>query len=201
MKLYSAPGSCSTASNIALLEAGADFEVIKLDLTTDRLLPDGRHLNDINPKGYVPVLELDDGTLLTENVAILQFIADQFPESKLAPPNGTMARTRLQEWLSFVNSEVHKTMSVFYNPKLPQEMRDFFMQRLGTRLTYIDAHLDGKNFLLGDSCSVADYYLFVVCSWAPRHKIDLSGYEKILAWQTRVAARPVVQEVMSALKS
>ena len=86
MKLYSAPGSCSTASNIVLLEAGADFEVVKLNLKTDRLLPDGRHLNDVNPKGYVPVLELDDGTLLTENVAILQYLADQFPDTKLAPP-------------------------------------------------------------------------------------------------------------------
>jgi glutathione S-transferase len=200
MKLYSALGSCSTASNIALLEAGADFEVIKLNLATDRLLPDGRHLNDVNPKGYVPVLELDDGTLLTENVAILQYIADQFPKSQLAPPNGTMARVRLQEWLSFVNSEVHKTMSNFYNPRLPPEMRDFFNQRLGTRFDYIDAHLDGKNFLLGGDCSVADYYLFVVCSWAPRLKVDLSGYKNILEWQARVAARPAVQEVMSALQ-
>ena len=200
MKLYSAPGSCSTASNIVLLEAGADFEVIKLNLKTDRLLPDGRHLNDVNAKGYVPVLELDDGTFLTENVAILQYLADQFPHTKLAPPNGTMARVRLQEWLSFVNSEVHKIMSNFQNPLLPQEMRDFFKQRLGTRFAYIDAHLDGREFLLDDDCSIADYYLYVVCSWAPGHKVDLSGYNNLLAWQARVAARPAVQEVMSALK-
>lgn len=199
MKLYSAPGSCSSASNIALLEAGADFEVIKLNLRTDRKLPDGRHLNDINPKGYVPVLELDDGTLLTENVALLQYIADQFPESKLAPPNGTMERVRLQEWLAFVNSEVHKTMSNFYNPILPQEMREFFLQRLSDRLAYIDTRLAGKDYLMGDQFTVADCYLFIVVSWAPRFDYDLSGFENLLAWQSRVARRAAVQEVMSAL--
>ena len=199
MKLYSAPGSCSTASNIALLEAGADFEVIKLNLKTDRLLPDGRHLNDINPKGYVPVLELDDGTLLTENVAMLQYIADQFPESKLAPPNGTMERVRMQEWLSYVNTEIHKIMSNFHNPILPEEMREFFKQRLAMRFAYVDEHLAGKKFLLGDQHSVADYYLLIVTSWAPGHKVDLSAYENISAWQARVAERPAVQKVMSAL--
>ena len=199
MKLYSAPGSCSTASNIALLEAGADFEVIKLNLKTDRLLPDGRHLNDVNPKGYVPVLELDDGTLLTENVAMLQYIADQFPESKLAPPNGTMERVRMQEWLSYVNTEIHKIMSNFHNPILPAEMREYFKQRLLMRFAYVDEHLAGKKFLLGDQHSVADYYLFIVASWAPGHKVDLSAYQNIAAWQARVAERPAVREVMSAL--
>ncbi len=199
MKLYSAPGSCSTASNIALLEAGADFEVIKLNLKTDRLLPDGRHLIDVNPKGYVPVLELDDGTLLTENVAILQYIADQFPESKLAPPNGTLERVRMQEWLSYVNSEIHKIMSMFHIPILPAEMREFFKQRLAMRFAYIDEHLAGKKFLLGHQHNVADYYLFIVASWAPGHKVDLSAYENIAAWQARIATRPAVRKVMSAL--
>jgi glutathione S-transferase len=198
MKLYSAPGSCSSASNIALLEVGAKFEVIKLNLKGDRLLPDGRHLTDLNPKGYVPVLELDDGTLLTENVAILQYIADQFPDSKLAPPNGTMARVRMQEWLSFVNTEIHKTMSNFYNPILPAEMREYFMQSLALRFAYIDKHLAGNEYLLGEKHSVADFYLFIVASWAPGHKVDLSAYKNLAAWQTRIAERPAVHEVMSA---
>ena len=120
MKLYTSPGSCSSASHIVLLEAGADFELVKLNLKTDRILPDGRHLNDINPKGYVPVLELDDGSMLTENVAILQYIADQYPDSKLAPPNGTIERTRLHEWLGFINSEIHKSLSnIFKSAKIP----------------------------------------------------------------------------------
>jgi glutathione S-transferase len=197
MKLYSSPGSCSSASHIALLEAGADFELIKLNLSTDRKLPDGRHLDDINPKGYVPVLELADGTLLTENVAILQYIADQFPESKLAPPNGTIERVRLQEWLAFINSEVHKTCSNFFNPNLPEEMRSFFTQRLDKRFDYINTQLDDKNYLLGEQFTVADCYLFIVASWAPIFNYDLSCYQNVLFWQARVGERETVKQVMA----
>lgn len=193
MKLYSAPGSCSSASHIALLEAGASFEVIKLNLRSDRTLPDGRHLNDINPKGYVPVLELKDGSLLTENVAILQYIADQYPQSKIAPENGTMERYRLQEWLAFISSEVHKVIGSFFNSKLPVEMREIVTSQLNRRFDYIDKQLKGKLFLMGDRFTVADAYLYIVSSWAPGLNYDLSNYVNVLAWQMRVADRDSVR--------
>ncbi|MBT5032613.1 MAG: glutathione transferase GstA [Proteobacteria bacterium] len=195
MKLYTSPGSCSSASHIALLEAGADFELVKLNLKTDRMLPDGRHLNDINPKGYVPVLELDDGSLLTENVAILQYIADQYPESKLAPPNGTLERTRLQEWLGYINSEVHKTFGAFFNPALPDDMRTFYTQRLDIRLAYIDSRLESNDYLMGDQFTVADGYLFIVTGWSDFLGYDLSPQKNILAWRERVGKRETVKEV------
>jgi len=195
MKLYTSPGSCSSASHIALLEAGADFELVKLNLKTDRILPDGRHLNDINPKGYVPVLELDDGELLTENVAILQYIADQYPDSGLAPPNGTIERTRLHEWLGFINSEIHKGFSNFFNPNLPEEMREFVTQRLNSRFEYVDSQLIDRDFLLGDQFTVADAYLYVICAWSPMFGYDLSPYKNVLDWQTRVGERDTVKEV------
>ena len=195
MKLYTSPGACSSASHIALLEAGADFDLVKLNLKTNRLLPDGRHLNDINPKGYVPVLELDDGSLLTENVAILQYIADQYPDSKLAPPNGTLERSRLHEWLGFINSEVHKTFSNFFNPNLPEDMRAFFTQRLDARFAYIDSWLADKDYLLGDQFTVADCYLFIIAGWAPMLGYDLSPQNNVQAWQARIGERPTVKEV------
>lgn len=195
MKLYSAPGTCSSASHIALLEAGVDFELIKLNLRTDRILPDGRHLNDINPKGYLPVLELDDGSLLTENIAILQYIADKHPNSNLAPASGTMERTRLHEWLGYINSEVHKTFGIFFIPTLPEEMKTLFTQRLNSRLDYVDSSLNGNDFLLGDQFTIADAYLFIVCGWAPVLKYDLSSFGNILAWQAKIAERPAVKEV------
>ena len=197
MKLDTSPGSCSSASHIALLEAGADFELVKLNLRTDRILPDGRHLNDINPKGYVPVLELDDGALLTENVAILQYIADQFPDSKLAPPNGTIERTRLHEWLGYISSEVHKTFSNFFNPKLPDDMRAFFTGRLDARLGYIDSCLSDSEYLMGDQFTVADCYLFIISRWSPNLGYDLSPQKKIAAWQARVGERDTVKEVLA----
>ncbi|MDH3418012.1 MAG: glutathione transferase GstA [Gammaproteobacteria bacterium] len=195
MKLYTSPGSCSSASHIALLEAGADFELVKLNLKTDRILPDGRHLNDINPKGYVPVLELDDGELLTENVAILQYIADRYPDSELAPPNGTIERTRLHEWLGFINSEIHKGFSNFFNPNLPEEMRRFVTQRLNGRFAYVDSQLKDRDYLLGDKFTVADAYLFIVCSWSPMFDFDLSPYKNVINWQSRISERDTVKEV------
>lgn len=197
MKLYSSPGSCSSASHILLLEAGADFEIEKLDLRTDRQMADGRHLNEVNPKGYVPVLELDDGSLLTENVAILQFIADQYPDSNLAPANGTMERYRLQEMLAFISTEIHKTIGNFMNPKLPDDMRAFFTQRLNGRFDYINTQLNGKDYLLGEQFTVVDPYLFIICSWAPMVGYDLSPYENVVAWQARVGARDSVKKALA----
>lgn len=195
MKLYSSPGSCSSASHIALLEAGASFEVIKLNLRSDRKLPDGRHLNDINPKGYVPVLELDNGSLLTENIAILQYIADQYPHAGLAPENGTMERYRLQEWLAFIATEVHKSIGNFFNPKLPDEMREIITSKLNGRFDYIDMQLKEKMFLMGDRFTIADCYLYIVSSWSTKLNYDLSKYANVLAWQKRVADRDSVRKV------
>ncbi len=194
MKLYSAPSSCSVASHIALLEAGADFEVVKVDLQGDRKLPDGRRLIDLNPKGYVPVLELDDGELLTENTAILQYIADRYEHSKLAPPNNTLQRVRLQEWLGFINSEVHKTFGLFFVPDLPEQMRSILFQRLDKRYEYIDSHLQSNDYLLAEQFTVADCYLFVISAWAPMLNYDLSRFASVLSWQSRIGERAAVQK-------
>ena len=195
MKLYNAPKSCSFASQIALIEAGQKFELIDLNLRSDRKLPDGRHLNDVNPKGYVPVLELDDGNILTENVAVLQYIADLNPAAGLAPPAGTLARYRLQEWLSFIATEIHKTISNYFNPKLPADMRPLVKERLDQRFKYVEDMLNGRTYLMGDTFTVADCYLFVVCSWAPMVQYDLSRFGNLLAWQKRVAERKAVKAV------
>ena len=198
MKLYSSPGSCSSASHISLLESGIDFELVKLNLRSDRLLPDGRHLDDINPKGYVPVLELDNGEILTENVAILQYIADQAPESNLAPPNGTLERSRLQEWLGYINSEIHKSFGLMFIPDLPAEVREILTQRLNKRLGYVEDRIAVTEFLMGDNFTVADAYLFIVLSWAPMLKFDLSAWPNIARWQAHVAERESVKEVKAA---
>lgn len=196
MKLYNSPGSCSSASHIALLESGEKFEVIKLDLKSDRKLPDGRTLTDINPKGYVPVLELDDGSFLTENVAVLLYIADQNPESALAPLSDTTARYHLLEWLAFINSEIHKSMGMFFNPKLPEEMRPLLTANLDRRYAYIDERLSGGKFLMGDTFTVADAYLFIVSRWAPGVKYDMSEFANLQAWQKRVGDRESVKKAL-----
>jgi glutathione S-transferase len=198
MKLYSHPGSCSSASHISLIEAGLDHETIELDLRSDRLLPDGRHLADINPKGYVPVLELDNGELLTENVAILQYIADQAPDSGLAPANGTLERYRLQEWLGYTNCEIHRILSFFMNPDLPQEMRESLTERVNNRIAYIDEHLADHSFIMGDQFTVADAYLFIVLSWTGMVNLDISQFSNIAAWQGRVGERESVKEALAA---
>lgn len=196
MKLYSSPGSCSSASQICLLEAGIDCEVVKLDLHGDRQLPDGRHLNDINPKGYVPVLELDNGELLTENVAILQYIADQKPEAALAPPNGTLARSRLQEWLGFIAAEVHKSLGALFNPHLPADAKPVMVERFKQCAAYLDKQLANREFLMGDHFSVADAYLFIVLSWCPMLEVDLTPYPRLCAYRDRIAQRESVKTAL-----
>lgn len=131
MKLYTHPGSCSSAAHIALLEAGLNFEVVKVDLMGDRSLPDGRNLTDVTAKGYVPALELDDGEVLTENIAILPYIADLKPDAGLAPAAGTLARTRMLEWLGYINSELHKGCSLLFPPNIPDEVKEMSREKLG----------------------------------------------------------------------
>lgn len=199
MKLYTHPGSCSSASHISLIEAGLDHELVELNLRTDRLLPDGRHLDEINPKGYVPVLELDDGALLTENVAILQYIADQSPGSGLAPANGTLERCRLQEWLGYTNCEIHRILSFFMDPSLPQEMRESLTERVNKRIAYIDKHLADNDYLMGDQFTVADAYLFIVLSWTGMVNVDISAHSNVAAWQARVGERESVKKALAAI--
>jgi glutathione S-transferase len=197
MKLYYSPGACSLSPHIVLQEAGLPFEKIKADTKT-KVLPDGTDYKTINPLGYVPLLELDDGTRLTEGPAIVQYIADKAPEKRLAPPNGTFERVKLQSWLNFVTSELHKGFSPLFNPTMPEEAKKYFRERLGTRFAHLDTQLNGNDYLMGKEFSVADAYAFVVSNWAGRVDVDLSPYANVLAWRKRVGARPAVQAAMKA---
>jgi glutathione S-transferase len=197
MKLYYMTGTCALASFISLLETGVPFEHSKVDRKT-RIADDGADLNLLNPKGYVPVLKLDDGAVLTENVAVLPYIADLNPATKLAPPCGTMARHRLMEWLSYVNGEVHKNFSPLFNPAVPDAMKDIAKNNLARRLGYIEDRLDGKTYLLGEDFSVADAYLFVVLSWRDRVGVDITRFARVVAFVDRIRARPAVQAARKA---
>lgn len=198
MKLYSHPGTCSSASHIALLESGLDFELIKVNLRGDRKLPDGRDFSEVNPKGYVPALELDNGEILTENIAILPYIADLNPDAGLAPATGSLERARMREWLGYINSEVHKVCSLLFAPDMPDKVKQTTKEKLGLRLAYIDEKLADNDYLLGDQFSVADAYLFIVLSWAPRLSFDLSRYTNLLTYQARIAERDSVKQVKAA---
>ncbi len=190
MKLYYSPGACSLSPHIVLNEAGLPFEKIKADTKT-KVLPDGSDYRSVNPLGYVPLLELDDGTRITEGPAIVQYIADQVPAKKLAPPNGTMERVKLQTWLNFVTSELHKGFSPLFNPSMPDEAKKIFRERLGTRFAYLDKHLASNDYLMGKDFSVADAYAFVVSNWAGRVDVDLSSHANVpgVAQARRRAAR------------
>ena len=197
MKLYFAPGACSLSPHIVLNESGLPFDPVKTDLKA-KITDGGSDFKQVNPLGYVPVLELDDGTKLTEGPAIVQYIADKVPGKKLAPPAGTLERTRLQSWLNFVSSELHKGFSPLFNPSMPEEAKKIFRERLATRFAYLDKHLAGNDYLLGKNFSVADAYLFTVSNWAPRVDVDLAPYKNVLAYRKRVSERPAVQSAMRA---
>ena len=197
MKLYYSPGACSLSPHIALEEAGLPYEAV-LAPTKTKTLPDGSDYRKINPLGYVPYLVLDDGTGLPEGPAIVQYIADQAPAKKLAPPNGSLARYRLQSWLNFIGTELHKGFGPLFNPASPDEVKVAAKERLATRLKWVDEQLGGKTWLMGDDFSVADGYLFTVTNWAKPMQIDLSPYPNLVAWRARVAARPAVQAAMKA---
>lgn len=198
MKLYYSTGSCSLSPRIALHEAGLAYEGV-LAPTKTKLLPDGSDYRAINAKGYVPMLELDNGERLTEGAAIMQYIADLAPESALAPANGTMARYRLQEWLTFIGTELHKGgFGVFFNPAANAEFKAATRERLASRLAWVNQQLEGKTWLMGDVFTVADGYLFNITNWSKPTGVDLSPYANLLAWRERVAARPAVQAAMKA---
>lgn len=197
MKLYYSPGACSLSPHIVLREAGLAFEPV-LAPTKTHQLPDGTDYYTINPLGYVPLLELDDGTRLREGPAIVQYIADQVPTKNLAPANGTLPRYRLQEWLTFIGTEIHKGFSPLFNPNMPEEAKKISRDRLASRLQWLDGELADKPYLLGENFSVADAYLFTVLRWTKPMAIDLAGCPRLVAYMERVGARPAVQEALQA---
>jgi glutathione S-transferase len=197
MKLYYTPGACSHAVHVALREAGLTFELERVDLLA-KTTASGADYLAVNPKGYVPALRLDDGALLTEVAVLLQYVADRKPESGLAPPAGTMARYRLQEWLNYISSELHKGLGQFFNPKLPAETRPAVMPRLEQRLGLVASQLDGAPYLMGEQYSVADSYLYTILGWGPALKVDLGAGPALGAFSARVRARPAVQAARAA---
>jgi glutathione S-transferase len=197
MKLYFTPGACSLAPHIGLREAGYQFDLEQVDLATKKTKSGADYLK-VNGKGYVPALQLDNGEVLTEAPIILQYIADQKPESGLVPKAGTMERYRTQEWLNFVTSELHKGLGALFNPKTPEDYRPVAIERINTRLDFLAKQLDGKPYLMGDKFSAPDAYLFTVLSWAPHLKISLDKWPSLGAYLGRVAARPQVQAALKA---
>lgn len=197
MKLYYSPGACSLSPHIVLLEAGLDCELVLASTKTHKLA-DGTDYYTINPKGSVPLLELDNGERLTEGPVIVQYLADLAPAAKLAPANGTMARYRLQEWLNFLTSEVHKGFSPLFNPATPEDYKPVAKARLADRLAWVDAQLEGKSYLMGEPFTVADPYLFTLTNWARPVGLDISHLANLGAYMARVAARPAVQQAMKA---
>jgi glutathione S-transferase len=195
MKLYYSPGACSLSPHIALREAGLAFEPV-LASTKSHKLQDGTDYYGINPLGYVPMLELDDGTRLREGPAIVQYIADLVPNKNLAPASGTLSRYRLQEWLTFIGTEMHKTYSPMFNPNMPEEAKAIFRTKLQSRYEWLNGELEGKDYLMGDHFTVADGYLFTVTNWTKSTGVDISPYANVQAWHARVGARPAVQEAM-----
>jgi glutathione S-transferase len=195
MKLYYMKGACSLASYISLCESGVKFEAVALDRQT-RKTADGQDFAQINPKGYVPALRIDNGEVLTENVAVLQYIADQAPPGKLAPPAGTFARFRMIEWLAFVNSEIHKAISPLFNPSAGDEVKNFARGNLTRRLDWLDKEWGQRQFLMGDQFTVPDAYLWVVFGWLPRVGLDPSKWPNLEAFHERVAQRPAVQQAL-----
>lgn len=197
MKLYYTPGACSLASHIVACEAGIDLQLEKVDLRA-KTLSDGTAFATINPKGYVPALRLDNGELLTEGTAIVQYLADQKPAAGIAPVAGSPDRYRLQEMLGYINSEIHKSFGPLFNPAVTADQRAERIAYLYNRYDLIETQLGKHEYLVGDRFSAADAYLFTVTNWSGILKVDMSKYPNILAFQKRIAARPAVQAAMKA---
>ena len=196
MKLYFVPGACSLAVNIALREAGLEFELVRVDLAAQQA-SDGSNFHNVNPKGYVPALRLDDGRVLTETVAILQYVADLEPQSRLAPAAGTFERYRLMEWLGFINSEVHKGFSPLFADNHADAVRTFALDRLTRRLDYLQGVLQPP-FVLEGHFTVADAYLYTVLGWAPEVGVKLLRWPGLVRYYENIGLRP---HVVAALES
>ena len=197
MKLYFSPGACSLSPHIVLREAGLDFELEKVDLRS-KVTASGADYTRINPKGSVPALELDNGVLLTEGPAIVQYLADQAPATGLAPAAGSLERYQLMSWLNFISSEVHKSFAPLYNPAASADMKDSAIDNIHKRFGYLNQALAGRDYLMGERFTVADAYLFVMLHWAGKTKIDLAPTPNLQAFHARVAARPFVQQALQA---
>jgi glutathione S-transferase len=197
MKLYYSPGACSLAPHIVAHELGIPLTLEKVDTKTKQTAS-GRDFTTINPKGYVPALELDDGQLLTEGPVISQYLADLKPESGIAPANGTLPRYRLQETLGYINSEIHKSFSPLFNPATSAELREDRIAYLRKRYALIEKTLANSEFIAGERFSIADAYLFTVTNWANFVKLDFSEFAALMAYQKRIAQRPAVQAALKA---
>src|SRR5579862_1352596 len=195
MKLYYSPGACSLSPHIALLEAGLPYDLVKVDLRAKKL-ENGDDYWKVNPKGQVPALALDSGELVTEGPVIVQMIADKAPGKNLAPGRDSAERYKLQEWLTYINGELHKNIGPLFNPALSDDAKAFFKDRATGKFRYVDGQLAGRDYLMGKQFTVADGYLFVMTTWADRMKFDFSGLDNLKAYHARVAARPGVQAAL-----
>lgn len=197
MKLFYAPGACSLSPHIILRETGLKFELEKVDIRAHKT-EKGTDYYSINPKGYVPALQLDNGQVLTEGPAIVQYLADQKPEAKLAPAAGTLERYRLQEWLTFIGTEIHKQYSPLFNPATPEDAKKLAIEKIGKRLELIAQSLAGKQFLVGDQLTGADTYLFVMLNWSRRMGPDIDQWPALKSFFERLSARPTVKAALEA---
>lgn len=196
MKLYFSPMTCSLSPHIVLRELGLPFDLIRVNNKT-KATADGQDFRDINPKGYVAALMLDNGEVLTEGPAILQYLADLVEGHSLAPANGTWERARLQELLNFITSEVHGGSAPLFNAEIPEATKDIFRQKLCKRLDYLNAGLGPQDYLLG-AFGLADAYLFTVLNWLPFFDMDIKDWPALASFMERVAARPSVQAALAA---
>ena len=197
MKLYYSPGACSMAAHITLVESGIPFELDKVNLAS-KVTESGDDFTAINPKGYVPALKLDNGEILTEAAVVLQYIADQAPDSGLAPEPGSIERYRLLEWLNFISTEFHKTLGALFNPGITVEWRDSQIATFNKRCGYLSEQLHGLDFLMGDQFTIADAYLFTILGWTGMHNVDMSSWPAVNSYLDRVATRPTVLAVLKA---
>jgi glutathione S-transferase len=195
MKLYYAPGACSLSPHIALIEAGMPYDLVKVNTKTKQFDGGGDFLA-VNAKGYVPVLELDDGQRLTEGPAIVQYLADRKPESGLAPKPGTLERVRVQEWLNFTTSEIHKTFSPLFGADTPEDYKEIARKKLRGRFDWLSKEIKDREFLVGNHYTVADGYLFTVLGWTDHVGLKLADWPVLKAWHGRIAQRPAVQKAL-----
>ena len=196
MKLYYSPGACSLSPHIALLEAGLPYDLVKVDVRAKKL-ENGDDYLAVNPKGQVPALGLDSGEVVTEGPVIVQMIADKASAKNLAPARDSAERYKLQEWLNFITTELHKNFSPLFNPAIPDEVKAFFKDRIMGKFKYADSQLAGRDYLMGKQFTVADGYLYTMLRWADGNKMDLSALKNLMAYKDRVGARPKVQEALT----
>ncbi|WP_409488432.1 glutathione transferase GstA [Pseudomonas promysalinigenes] len=197
MKLYYSPGACSLSPHIVLNELGLPYTAEKVDLKA-HTTASGADFYSVNAKGYVPALQLDDGQVLTEGPAIVQYLADQKPEANLLPPAGSLERARVQEWLNFIGTELHKTLAALFNPGISPQAKQKTLDTFGKRLGPVNTALHSQAFLTGQHFSVADAYLFTIVNWAPMLGIDLTPWPAVAQFHKRVASRPAVQKTLQA---